>query len=326
MILIFLCLYLSLCLVSSSRILMVVSICLTYMIYCCVVICLNRYSKCFSYQLFILFFCFFFSSRRRHTSGALVTGVQTCALPIYGARGGGERRLRQQDRRHRRPRGARDLRRGAAPPLRGGRRPVPPGIGAGDRRGRRLRRPPPRARHPAGSSVRQGPPLLDPPPRCSPRLPARHRQPANLRRRVGAALSQVRWGSGPAREPFSPFEPPSSRWPRVVPGSLGFAVHPGSLPNLRTSGVELASRCRRFAGVRGLTGSPSQPASLRRRGGDALSQVRWGRAARLAADAGARQGLAGDPAPQLVRRSLSARRGLTCRGARRAIASTTRTP
>src|SRR3546814_769290 len=29
-------------------------------------------------------FCifFFFSSRRRHTSGALVTGVQTCALPI----------------------------------------------------------------------------------------------------------------------------------------------------------------------------------------------------------------------------------------------------
>src|SRR3546814_8999909 len=31
--------------------------------------------------LFILFF--FFSSRRRHTRCALVTGVQTCALPIY---------------------------------------------------------------------------------------------------------------------------------------------------------------------------------------------------------------------------------------------------
>src|SRR3546814_6093294 len=29
-----------------------------------------------------LFFYFFFSSRRRHTSCALVTGVQTCALPI----------------------------------------------------------------------------------------------------------------------------------------------------------------------------------------------------------------------------------------------------
>src|SRR3546814_7496074 len=29
--------------------------------------------------------CFFFSSRRRHTSCALVTGVQTCALPISGA-------------------------------------------------------------------------------------------------------------------------------------------------------------------------------------------------------------------------------------------------
>src|SRR3546814_10829722 len=27
--------------------------------------------------------CCFFSSRSRHTSGALVTGVQTCALPIY---------------------------------------------------------------------------------------------------------------------------------------------------------------------------------------------------------------------------------------------------
>src|SRR3546814_1994798 len=30
--------------------------------------------------MFVLFF--FFSSRRRHTRGALVTGVQTCALPI----------------------------------------------------------------------------------------------------------------------------------------------------------------------------------------------------------------------------------------------------
>src|SRR3546814_10240904 len=28
---------------------------------------------------------FFFSSRRRHTRCALVTGVQTCALPIYWA-------------------------------------------------------------------------------------------------------------------------------------------------------------------------------------------------------------------------------------------------
>src|SRR3546814_3991323 len=29
-----------------------------------------------------MIFMFFFSSRRRHTRGALVTGVQTCALPI----------------------------------------------------------------------------------------------------------------------------------------------------------------------------------------------------------------------------------------------------
>src|SRR3546814_15732929 len=31
-----------------------------------------------------MFLFFFFSSRRRHTRCALVTGVQTCALPIYG--------------------------------------------------------------------------------------------------------------------------------------------------------------------------------------------------------------------------------------------------
>src|SRR3546814_15856751 len=30
-----------------------------------------------------MLFFFFFSSRRRHTRCALVTGVQTCALPIY---------------------------------------------------------------------------------------------------------------------------------------------------------------------------------------------------------------------------------------------------
>src|SRR3546814_8325051 len=35
-------------------------------------------SFCSGYMLI-----FFFSSRRRHTSCALVTGVQTCALPIY---------------------------------------------------------------------------------------------------------------------------------------------------------------------------------------------------------------------------------------------------
>src|SRR3546814_10261406 len=34
-----------------------------------------------SYILYVYFF--FFSSRRRHTRCALVTGVQTCALPIF---------------------------------------------------------------------------------------------------------------------------------------------------------------------------------------------------------------------------------------------------
>src|SRR3546814_5303147 len=33
--------------------------------------------------LFYVCVLFFFSSRRRHTRCALVTGVQTCALPIY---------------------------------------------------------------------------------------------------------------------------------------------------------------------------------------------------------------------------------------------------
>src|SRR3546814_3633183 len=35
----------------------------------------------------ISLFFFFFSSRRRHTRCALVTGVQTCALPISGSTG-----------------------------------------------------------------------------------------------------------------------------------------------------------------------------------------------------------------------------------------------
>src|SRR3546814_5609803 len=35
------------------------------------------------YEFFIYIIFFFFSSRRRHTICALVTGVQTCALPIF---------------------------------------------------------------------------------------------------------------------------------------------------------------------------------------------------------------------------------------------------
>src|SRR3546814_7078124 len=36
----------------------------------------------FIFPCLLVFLCFFFSSRRRHTRCALVTGVQTCALPI----------------------------------------------------------------------------------------------------------------------------------------------------------------------------------------------------------------------------------------------------
>src|SRR3546814_7539516 len=39
------------------------------------------------YSCLVVFF--FFSSRRRHTRCALVTGVQTCALPIYLGSAGG---------------------------------------------------------------------------------------------------------------------------------------------------------------------------------------------------------------------------------------------
>src|SRR3546814_17867631 len=45
---------------------------------------------------FILFF--FFSSRRRHTRCALVTGVQTCALPISARRSNQDQFLRRIDR------------------------------------------------------------------------------------------------------------------------------------------------------------------------------------------------------------------------------------
>src|SRR3546814_8603817 len=39
-----------------------------------------------SIAILVIYF-FFFSSRRRHTRCALVTGVQTCALPISASRG-----------------------------------------------------------------------------------------------------------------------------------------------------------------------------------------------------------------------------------------------
>src|SRR3546814_987948 len=43
---------------------------------------------CLCVVMYIVFvFVFVFSSRRRHTRCALVTGVQTCALPIFPARG-----------------------------------------------------------------------------------------------------------------------------------------------------------------------------------------------------------------------------------------------
>src|SRR3546814_9791715 len=40
-------------------------------------------SLMFIIRYFFYLYFFFFSSRRRHTRCALVTGVQTCALPIF---------------------------------------------------------------------------------------------------------------------------------------------------------------------------------------------------------------------------------------------------
>src|SRR3546814_1684177 len=50
----------------------------------------------FSFIVICSSFFFFFSSRRRHTRCALVTGVQTCALPISGRVGGFSAQLSPQ--------------------------------------------------------------------------------------------------------------------------------------------------------------------------------------------------------------------------------------
>src|SRR3546814_5556591 len=49
----------------------------------------------FWYRVMVWVYIFFFSSRRRHTRCALVTGVQTCALPIYRHSTAGVDRLAQ---------------------------------------------------------------------------------------------------------------------------------------------------------------------------------------------------------------------------------------
>src|SRR3546814_8103233 len=48
------------------------------------------YVCCVGFVCLAIVFFFFFSSRRRHTRCALVTGVQTCALPICDPAGHGD--------------------------------------------------------------------------------------------------------------------------------------------------------------------------------------------------------------------------------------------
>src|SRR3546814_6180856 len=55
-----------------------------YLSVLCIVMLYLYFQFSISFCIFIVFdFFFFFSSRRRHTRCALVTGVQTCALPIF---------------------------------------------------------------------------------------------------------------------------------------------------------------------------------------------------------------------------------------------------
>src|SRR3546814_2119240 len=77
-------------------------------LYVAVELCLHLHLACF----FCIVSCydsfFFFSSRRRHTRCALVTGVQTCALPIYATIDEALARM-QEENRHLSPDRARHL-------------------------------------------------------------------------------------------------------------------------------------------------------------------------------------------------------------------------
>src|SRR3546814_8044421 len=88
---------------------------------------------CFGLFVFVVFSFFFLSSRRRHTICALVTGVQTCALPIWPRRGRWTRWSRGR-------RGCAPARRDTVPPAgcrrctgprRSGSAGLPPGAGPG---------------------------------------------------------------------------------------------------------------------------------------------------------------------------------------------------
>src|SRR3546814_4277617 len=62
----------------------------------CYYMFLLRFLSELSRVCYVVVFFVFFSSRRRHTRCALVTGVQTCALPISRRHAGADRVLRQR--------------------------------------------------------------------------------------------------------------------------------------------------------------------------------------------------------------------------------------
>src|SRR3546814_1282358 len=66
------------CLIRSC---FIICICILSVVGLCYLLCFYSFFMLFFVLVFVVFF--FFSSRRRHTRCALVTGVQTCALPIF---------------------------------------------------------------------------------------------------------------------------------------------------------------------------------------------------------------------------------------------------
>src|SRR3546814_6995683 len=87
-----LCCYSVLCvflhyLIVASVLFMVICLFLLVSVYFCFFLSYVFFFSCYFY----IFCFFFFSSRRRHTICALVTGVQTCALPISAATSCGAR-------------------------------------------------------------------------------------------------------------------------------------------------------------------------------------------------------------------------------------------
>src|SRR3546814_318071 len=161
-----------------------------------------------TYLVLFFFLVFFFSSRRRHPSCALVTGVQTCALPILRSSRAAARRCRAGNGRCRYAISAA----GRRIPARRDRSPSSPTCAVENRRAAAAARP-------AG---RRGAALTTPAAAAGTRTPAaRPRHPAPSSRQAGSR----RWSgqrasagrSAPARRCARPGDRPTPPRPRSRP-------------------------------------------------------------------------------------------------------------